>query len=217
MRQISTRKYIIAFVITLAVFIIGMLAGVTVEKARANKADFLNLEQTIAYSSLQLQEAYLDSFENKSCSAMDVILANNLVSLDKAMRKVTDYEKNSLSSKEELKLNLRNYFLTEIRYLMLLEKVEKACNSSAAVILYFYGADETNEQGYALDYIKKVFGDGVLIFSFDYEMRDEEPMIDVLLKNYNITIVPSLVIEGERLSGFVDEDELYKIMEKKLA
>ncbi len=216
MRRISTKKYIIAFIITLAIFVVGMLAGIVIEKARANKADLLNLEQGVAYSSLQLQELYLGSFENKSCSAMDIILANNLYNLDKAMRRVTDYEKNSLSSANEMRLNLRNYFLTEIRYFMLLERVEEVCNRSFVTILYFYGTEHTNEQGYALDYMKKVFGDDILIFSFDYEMRNEEPMIDVLLKSYNITAVPSIVVNGEKFDGFVNEDVLYRILEGKL-
>lgn len=216
MRHISTKKYLFAFIITTFIFVIGILAGMTVEKARANKADLLNLEQQVAYSSLYLQESFLTSFGNSSCSAMDIILAENLNNLDKAMRKVTDYNKNSLTVTKELNLNLRNYFLTEIRYLMLYDRVRQLCNTSAVTILYFYGPDVANKQGYALDYMKKIFGEQLLIFSFDYDMKHQEPMIDVLIKTHNITEVPSLVVDGEKFSGFVNEDILYKELEAKL-
>ena len=74
---------------------------------------------------------------------------------------------------------LRDYFLTEIRYILLAKKLESSCPSDNVRVIYFYSEqDGVDYQGYVLDFMKKlyiiIFVLIILFVSFFY-MKKKKP------------------------------------------
>ena len=60
-----------------------------------------------------------------------------------------------------------------------------------------------------LTYLKKIFRDKLLIFSFDSKF-EAEPMVPLLKNTYNVSVYPTVVIEGKPRTKFQDKDTILK-------
>src|SRR3989344_4674533 len=101
-------------------------------------------------------------------------------------------------------------FVEEIKYWTLSDKIKASCNEDIVRILFFFAldCDECVNQGFVLDYFKKLFGDRLLVFSFNSKLAEEEPLVNTLIPPFNITKYPSLVIEDQKIEGFNDRDAI---------
>lgn len=212
-RKLSIQKYIVAAVITFIIFGIGLSSGLLIERGRLKYVQEMNTEQKIDYSSLQLQFLYLDNLQdNKSCPAVYQIFNANLNILDRTRKRLEDYNQKSSMDKENFNLLQREYFIAEMRYWLLSQKVREICNEDLVTVLYFYSdSSESDTQGFILDYLKRKLKEKLLIFSFNSQF-EEEPIIPILLTRHNITKFPALVVENETFQGIVPESELTKIV-----
>lgn len=212
-RKLSLHKYIVAAIITCIIFGIGLSSGLLVERGRLKYIQEMNTEQKIDYSSLQLQFLYLDSLkDNKSCPAVYKIFNTNLDLLDRTRKRLEDYNQKSAMDKENFDLLQREYFIAEMRYWLLSQKVREICNEDIVTVLYFYSdSAESDTQGFILNYLKRKLKEQLLIFSFNSQF-EKEPIIPILLTRHNLTEYPALVIENETFQGIVPESELNKII-----
>jgi hypothetical protein len=207
-RKVSKGKYLLAFLLTLLVFSGGIIMGVLFENVRLNDSRQINLEEKANLKSLQLQQGYIES-GIAECEALNQILERNIANLDKKVYTIVDYEKRSVLNDKEFNLQLRDYFLTELQFLILSEQIDKNCESNHATVLFFYDEDKLDTQGRILDYLKSLFGPRVLIFSFDSGFTDE-PMIDLLLTSYNIKRFPAIVVGDTVFQGSTSAKTLLK-------
>jgi len=207
-RITSTKKYLIAFVLTLLVFSGGIVVGIGIENARLSSAKQITLEEKVTLRSLQLQQNYIDSGIT-DCKTLNTILENNINELGKKVAIIIDYEKKAVFNEEEFQLQLQDYFLTEIQFYLLAQDIEKKCPQNNIKVLYFYDEDKDETQGDVLIYLKKKFENKLLIFSLDSGFI-QEPMIKTLLTYHNIAEFPALVIENEVFEGHQSADELIK-------
>lgn len=205
-RKTSVKKYILAFVLTLLVFSGGIVAGLFIENLRLSSAKQIALKEKVTLRSLQLQHNYIAS-ELTDCKTLHTILENNINELGKKVAIIIDYEKKAVFNEEEFKLQLRDYFLTEIQFYLLAKDIDKKCPQDNVKIVYFYDENKDETQGDILVYLKKKFDNKVLIFSLDSGFT-EEPMIKTLLTNYDITQFPALVIEEKVFEGHQSADQL---------
>ncbi|MDP3734763.1 MAG: hypothetical protein Q8R37_06035 [Nanoarchaeota archaeon] len=198
-RRISVKKYVIALFLTLVIFAGGIVFGAMLENARLNDSTQINLQEKVNLLSLQLQQKYIDS-GIADCAALNQILESNINELEKKGRVIIDYEQKSVLNGEEFDLQLRDYFLTEIQFLLISQDIDKKCPQNSIKVIYFYDENQFDTQGRILDYLKKLFGPKVLIFSFDSGFL-EEPMITILLTSYNISHYPAVVVEEKVFQG----------------
>jgi hypothetical protein len=198
-RQLSTKKYLLAFFFTLLVFTGGILTGLTIEKARLQDSQQINTIEKLNLRSIQLQQNYIDS-GIADCNALNKVLETNIEELAKKMYILTEYEKNSLFNGDDFSLQLRDYFLTEIQFLLISQEIDKKCQKDSLKIIYFYDENTEDTQGKILDYLKLKFKNNILIFSFNSGFR-QEPMIDILMESYNINTFPSIVIDSQVFQG----------------
>lgn len=194
-RKVSVKKYFIAFILTLIIFAGGIILGILLENIRLDDSRQINLNEKVNLRSLQLQQNYIDS-GIADCSALNQILERNIDELERKVEIIIDYEKKAVLNEKEFSLQLRDYFLTEIQFLLVSQEIDKKCQRNSVKVIYFYDENKFDTQGRILDYLKKIFGHQVLIFSFDSGFR-EEPMIDMLLTSYNITTFPAVVVEDK--------------------
>ncbi|MFH0752501.1 MAG: hypothetical protein V1914_02780 [archaeon] len=194
----------------MVVFVAGLSIGLVIEKARLISSEQNNLEQKLELSSLQVQQLFLDTHSINDCDSIQNVIESNMDGLDQSMKRLIKYKKSAMINGGDFDLNLRNYFITELQYLLISEKIEKLCDTTTVNILYFYSRlEESDVQGYVLDFIKKKFGSQVRIFSFNAEFK-QEPMIGLLIETYDLKQFPALIIDTKTFEGYTSEEEIAK-------
>ena len=222
-RKISKGKLGVAFLITLMVFSIGVLLGLLMDEKRLDYMQEVINKQNLEYNSLQTQYLYVGLLaDEKNCAAIVNIFEKNLDELGRAQKRFEAYNSKSSMSKESFNEALRDYLLSQIRYWMLAKKTKEVCNVDSHTILYFYingqscTGDECKDlcgdcdaQAFILDYLKKTYGEKVLIFSFNLENANE-PMVAILKDSYNITKYPTIVVDDKKFEGLTSKEEIVK-------
>lgn len=213
-RTISTKKYIMAAIITIGIFSFGLLLGLVIEGKRVTYIESISKQQNLEYSSLQLQYAFMDQLsKEENCEAVLKTFESNIKNLESARKRLEEFNDNSKITKEDFNSLKREYVLAQVRYWLLARRTKNLCKTEISTILYFYSNDaecpDCGKQAFVLDYLKKLFKDKLLIFSFDAQQQDE-PMIPILKHTYNITKYPALVIEENRFEGLMDKRMILK-------
>lgn len=207
-RKASVHKYVLALVFTLIIFAAGVLLGITLEDARLNDAQQITLQQKVNLQSLQLQQRYIDS-GIADCTALNHLLESNINELARKGEIIIDYEKKAVLNEKEFNLELQDYFLTEIQFLLISQEIDRKCQQDSIKMIYFYDENAQDTQGDILDYLKKLFQERVLVFSFNSQFTNE-PMITTLLTSYNITQFPAVVVDQNVFQGHTPVDTLKK-------
>lgn len=214
MRDLSKDKYIIAGIITIGIFLLGLFLGLAIEGKRVNYIESMSRRQNLDFSSLQLQYNFIDQLsQEKNCLAVQKTFEQNINNLESTRIRLENFDRDATLNKNEFDLLKNEYLLAQIRYWMLAERTRKLCGADIVNILYFFSDEkecpECNKQAFVLTYLKKKFMDKLLIFSFDSKF-ESEPMIPLLKKTYNVTKYPTIVIEGKLKNGFIDKDTILK-------
>ena len=213
-REFKKSRYIIAAIITLLVFSLGLMLGLFIESERVNYIQSQYQRQRIDYSSSQLRYNYLNSlYDEKACPALIQTLDQNLQELEQTRVRLVDYGKSDRLNKAELDLLKRQYTIEQLNYWLLVGQAKKICNDEMVRIIYFYSIDEEcsrcGDQEFILTYIKKRLKEKMNVFAFDAHF-EEEPMIGILKTQYNVTSYPTLIVEGEVLKDFTNMKTLMR-------
>ncbi|MFH0831324.1 MAG: hypothetical protein V1886_00440 [archaeon] len=209
-REVSIKRYATAFVFTCLIFIIGIFVGNFFSDGRVDYLKDLAYQQQLDYRSLELQSLYISSFEisNESCLAFKKVLERSLEDVASAQSKVEMYMRQENDKRyTDIK---REYSMAQIRYLLLDKKLREICNFDTVPLLYFYSDRECpgcNPQGTILTYLKEKIKDKLLIFSLDVDFADE-PLIDLFEVRYNVTEVPSILINDTLHEGIILKEDI---------
>ena len=219
-RKISKEKYIIAFFITAGIFLLGLFLGLIIENERVQYVEDQYMEQKIMFGSSQLQYEFLTMLEEDgSCPAVFKTFYASLEDLENTRIRLEKFANKGTLDKDSLEIMEREYLLAEIRYWMLASKTQELCGHDVVTILNFYSNEDEcpmcNEQGFVLSYLKNLFGDKLLIFSFNAEIT-EEPMVEILRTAYDTTEYPALVVDDETYLGFSEKESLMRLICGKL-
>lgn len=205
-RKVNLKRHITALLITVLIFVIGLLIGLNLTNERIKLSENFARTQKADYDSLQLQLLYL---EKGSCPVLEKTLEQNINDLENQRSKVEDYLKDS--SRDEFKLLEREYMLSELRYWLLAKEAKENCNSDTVSILYFYSdiegeCDDCSAQGIILSYLKEKFKDRLLIFSIDINVDDS--LLSILKNTEGINKLPSILLEKDKYEGLRETEEL---------
>lgn len=214
MRKLSKDKYIIAGLITLGIFLLGLFLGLAIEGKRVNYIESVSRKQNLDFSSLQLQYEFINELsQEKNCLAVQKTYEQNINNLESTRIRLENFDKDATLNKKELDILKNEYVLAQIRYWLLAERTRKLCGTDVVTILYFFSdqkqCHDCDTQAFVLTYLKKKFRDKLLIFSFDSQF-EAEPMIPLLKNTYNVTGYPTIVIEGKPKTGFQDKNFILK-------
>lgn len=219
-RKISKGAYAIALIITVVVFSLGFLLGEVVQTERARLLEDLHLRYSVEYASGIISYEYLEeNMDDVSCEILYESYKTSLDHLAKTQFRLETYVQQQ-SESERLTLIRREYFLTEIKYLLLAQKIKERCDSDFVVVMFFH-ADEAecsncDRQAFVLNYLKDKYGGKVLIFSF--ALNDiEEQAITILRQIHEIEQTPTVLIGEERFEGFTTREVLEEEVCKHLS
>ncbi|MBW3013411.1 hypothetical protein KY340_04380 [Candidatus Woesearchaeota archaeon] len=211
-RKLSRTKYLIAAGITAAIFFSGFFLGLVVENKRVDLMDTLYKEHTVAFSSSQLQFDYLNEIiGEESCDLVFDSYHRALEDLGKTTEKLEKYSETEKINEGEFDLLKREYLLSEIKFWLLARKIKERCHVDMMPVMYFHTKKEfcpdCDEQSFILNYLKKKYGQRLLIFSFNtYDAN--EPMIELLKSAHDIKELPTVIIGDKKFDGFTSKDEL---------
>ena len=214
-RKISTDKYIIAGVITLLIFSLGITLGLILEDHRYNVLQDINQVQEVKYLSVQLQYLYLNSFSSyNNCPVLTTTLKETIKDLSDSLSEVIGFEEENKAPTEQQKIVQRRYVLDNLRYWLLAKESKQKCDMNIVPILYFYTKDcpSCPNQGTVLTYFKKIFGEQVLVFPINLDLRKEEPMVEIAISQFNVTKYPTIVVDNTKYEGVVQQQQLKDII-----
>jgi len=210
MRKLSPKLYLSAGVITVVIFVMGVLAGLVIEGERVEYLQRQDEVQNVNFESIQLQYTYLSSLkENESCPVLANTLNRYIKKTDEMRTRIERYSDKSNIKRDEFSLLKRKYIISQINYWYLARRTKKLCNEDYVTVLFFYDKKDSvsRNQGFILDYFKKMFGERMLIFALDSKYQ-EEPMIEMLKKSYEVTDEPTIIVGDQKLEGFQSKDKL---------
>lgn len=214
-RIISKEKYIVAGVLTFLIFSLGITLGFLLQDQRYKIVEEINLQQDVNYLSLQLQYLYLNSFQAQdNCPVLSAALKNTVQDLSESLDEVITFEEESETPTARQNIIQRRYVIDNLRYWLLAKESKQRCDLDIVTILYFYSQDcqSCPNQGTILTYFKNLFGEKVLIFPINLDLRQEEPMVEIAMSQFNVTRYPTLVIDEQKYEGVVKKEELQEII-----
>ncbi len=110
----------------------------------------------------------------------------------------------------------KKYFELEMRDYLLAREAKKRCGKKDVLIIYFYSNRDKEcpdcwKQGQVLNEVRKEMKNkGVFVRVFSFDGALDSPVVDFFKAQYGITHYPTLIINGEKLTGFVDKEEIEK-------
>lgn len=214
-RTISTEKYFIAGVITFLIFSLGLTLGLVLKDYRNSEVMDINQQQEVNYLSLQLQYLYLTSFSNyNNCPILATTLKGTVTDLSDSLSKVIEYEENQKVDDAQKTIIQRRYVLDNLRYWLLAKESKQKCHLNIVPILYFYTqeCESCPVQGTILTFFKKQFGEQVLVFPINLDLREAEPMVEIAISQFNISHFPTLIIDDKKYPGVVKKEQLQLII-----
>jgi hypothetical protein len=219
MREMKRRRYILAFIITIALFFLGFFLGFTMDLKRVDYFDKLNSAQKLNIQSLQLQYELLkgDAVQDR-CGAFKFLFDKYIIELEENRARLDSYSKQSNIIASDFENLKREYVISQINFWYISRNFQASCPNSSdfATVLYFFSNDQKcpdcGDQGTVLDYYKSVLKQSLLIFSFDETFADNEPLIKMLEQVYDVKEYPTIVVNNKAYSGFVGKQNLTKIL-----
>lgn len=214
-RKISTDKYILAGVITFLIFSLGLTLGLVLKNVQSNEVEQINQEQEVRYLSLQLQYLYLTSMSNaNNCPTLSATLKETVTDLSNSLSKVIAAAEETQLPEDKKTTIQRRYALDNLRYWLLATQSKQKCQLNIVPLLYFYTQECSScpTQGIILTYFKGLFGEQLLVFPINLDLRTDEPMVEIIRSQYNITKYPTLIIDNKKYEGVVKQEQLQEII-----
>jgi len=219
MRDMKRRRYLFAFIIASALFFLGFFFGFLIDLKRVDYFDQLNSAQELNIRSLQLQyELLKGDTVNNSCSAFQFLFNKYITELENNRERLDAYDKQSEVKTEEFDILKRQYVLSQINFWDIARNFKKACHNSSdfVTILYFYSNNQVcpdcDNQATVLNYYKSTLKDNLLIFSFDGQFSQTEPLIGLLEGIYSVKNYPTLVVNNEVYDLLLTKGNLSEIL-----
>ncbi|HET8581108.1 MAG TPA: thioredoxin family protein [Candidatus Paceibacterota bacterium] len=208
-RRVRWGTYLIAFIITAALFGTAIGASAYFDARRADEVRSTTDSISVDILSLETQ---FDLLAQNSCKniADNSVLSTELWPLGERLA----YLESQGGDQAQITELKRYYSLLEIKDLLLEQQVADKCDIKPVVIMYFYSnagdCADCTQQGYVLTSLADRYPD-VRIYSFDYNL--DLGALQTLISIDKIPdTLPALVINGKVYTGFKDMDAIHAIL-----
>jgi hypothetical protein len=211
------RIFIETLFFTLLILLIGFLLGVLIEYSRTNEiiSDYKDFE--VRGMDLRLQNYYYQVMDESLCREainQNLIFADDIYNEGLLIQKYEDA--NDLS--EGLLLEKKRYVLlkTELWFNSILLK--NKCNEPFHTVVYIYSQTndlvkeaEQDSISKTLQKIKEEKGNQIILIPIAGDIGLD--IVDTQLRTYNITYLPSVLIDEKYLlNGFQKEEDILKYL-----
>lgn len=214
MQNLHYKRYILALIISLVIFMSGFLASNTLTNKKLESLK--NVEDDISLNILSseteydiLKEVSCDNFKNQTALTKEIgELADKLSLLEGS----NENDIRILSAK-------KRYSLLLIKDYLLSKRLSENCGTKPTFVIYFYGnADvcpECVKTGYALSSLRQDY-EKLRIYSFDYNL--DLPLIKTFASLYNINSseLPAVIINNRKYIGLNTKESIDKLLPKEV-
>jgi len=214
----SKHVLIMSLILTIVIFIAGILLNYGLDFIRLDAVNSVIAEHEISTDAYLAEALFSDIFDGDKCSVMNSRINNLKKEIGKVGTELSSYSRFSFFNRKDFDYLKRKYFLLELRFLSLIEQINKECNRPYIPILYFYEIDDykSERMGFILEKISQGYENSVVVLSIDKDYSDE-PLINMLTEKYNIVSAPVIIIDDDiKKTGSVSEKDLNKIINKKV-
>lgn len=205
--MLDTRKYLIAFLITAAIFGTAVYASSVLNNKKVE--DVRSVADRVALDILN-SETQFDLLSETSCRDIGPgFLSKELGPLGEKLSYAENQTGFGDSDVESLK---RSYFLLEIKDYLLMKRLTEKCNVKPTFVLYFYSTKEKCEDcekmGFVLTELRNKYPD-LRVYSFDYNF--DVGALSTLISIYKVkSALPAIIVNGVPYYGYKPIDELEK-------
>lgn len=213
MNKTNPRTYVIALLITVAIFGTAFFIGDRISGVRITQLQ--GIQDQIAIDILSL-ETQFDLLSQVSCEdlAESPLLSRELGSLGDRLQST----ESRLGTNDTEVLRLKEqYSLLQIKDNLLLSRVAEQCDTGITPVLYFYANDceDCTRAGYALTKLRNDYP-ALRVYSFDYDL--DLPALKTLIAIHDVTReeLPTFIIDGVSSNGFSTLDELTERLPESL-
>jgi hypothetical protein len=210
-RKLSIPIYAGAFVISLAIFILGIYIGSLIDSS--NLRDMSEEVSAITARMTAVQVLLLSGGNVSFCP----LYTSELDAIDDDVEdvgyKLSFMEDERGAFDNDLK---RKYFILEAESYLLSQRMKTLCGDDSVLLINFYSnkaCERCKEQGTEVLKARDALRSQNMtmkLFSFDGEL--DSPVAEAFEAQYNITKYPSIVIDDQVYSGFRSSDELQSIV-----
>jgi hypothetical protein len=212
--NLNYRRYFVALIISLVIFMSGFLASNTLTNKKLESLK--NIEDDISLSILSSETEY-DILKEVSCENF-----SNQTTLNKEIGELADnlsiLESNNENDERILDAKKR-YSLLLIKDYLFSKRLFENCGTKPAFVIYFYGnADvcpECIKTGIALSSLREDY-EKLRVYAFDYNLN--LPLIKTFGSLYNIKEeeLPAVVINNKKYVGLNNKVEIEKLLPKEI-
>ena len=220
MRDMKKYRYLFAAVLTITIFVLGMLFSNLVDGQRYQSLQNEIQEDNVEMESWQLQMNYLSSDNMASCATLEKGLQDVVSNYNDRLGNLQSYQEESFFRSDDFESMKNLYILSGLRYWMFAEELQNKCDYDVDTVLYFTTqigeADSCDACGYTgeqLSFLKQKYGEKLLVFTVPTEFEDG--MVDMLEAQYNVTEVPTVIVNENRtnkLEGRSSMNDIEKLI-----
>jgi len=215
MRDIKTSRYVLAAVLTAVIFTLGILFSNFIDDVRSDSLRTELQDDVLAIESRQMQLSLLESDHIQSCDVLETGLTNIIGNYNQNLDRVLNYKENSFFNEKDFETIRRRYILSGVRYWMFAQELRDKCDYTTNTFLFFSQDEDCkncSRTGTQLTLLKKKYQD--LVLTFLVPTNIEDGTVKILKDKYNVTSVPTVVINGNtKLEGYVPIEQLERNIE----
>jgi len=206
-----------SLLLTILIFAIGILLNHVFDAFRISIIEDVMISHEIDSEAYRVERFFTETFGGEKCE----IMVARISDLKKEIRKVGEdlgsYSRFSFFRRTDYDYLKRKYFLLELRFLSLIQKLNKECDKPYLPIVFFYEIDQdaSERQGFILQDLSKDYDQQLIILTLDKDYKDE-PLVKLLADNYNVTAAPTLIIDGQPQTGLIYTGALNASIQKFL-
>lgn len=205
------RKYILAFIITSAIFGTAFYIASKIDAQRI--ADIRATQEAISIDLLS-SETQFELLGNLDCGiiAEHPVLTDELNSLAERL----SFAENRLGSDNAEVLSLKKqYSLLEIKDYLLMQQISQKCKTKPVFVLYFYSNEgdctECSHAGDVLTYLRGTYPD-LRVYSFDYNLDLSALQTLIALRKVERRLPAFIINNRTPVYGFKTLNELEKLV-----
>lgn len=197
-----------AGVFTFLILIIGVLVGLQMDDLRQGHVQN-NLEQSnLDTETFMILQDYVDGSGENFCQLSGARLPDVGQKNAELGAELERFDSQEFANEERYSYIRDRYYNNQLRLYMLINEYNEECEGGENTILYFFDdSTDSQRQGAVLDEIGT--NQQAIIFAFNKETMEESPIVEILVKDYNITQTPALVVNrDQKFEGFISQGEL---------
>jgi len=203
-------------VITVIVFVLGILVGIWLDNARLEEIKERLTFMDIEWNDARLQSVFYQKSINGSSSCEDAI-ESNLDFNEKIYEEGLEIERRENVNKfaPEIISEKRRYALLQLQFWLNSIELKELCNATYSSVVYFYSFSDENVkinqriQSTILSDLKEECGNELILIPLPFDL--DISTIEFIKSSYGINSTPSLLInEQSVLEGIQNKEEILK-------